>query len=50
MDYISKQVKKQVVVVWIKDVNRYIVLQQPAFVVFKKLAQNVELMDCEEIT
>ncbi len=42
MDYISKQVKKQLVV-WIKDVNRYIVLQQPAFDVFKKLSQNVEL-------
>ena len=45
----SKTVKKQVIV-WIKDVNRYIVLQQPAFDAFKKLAQNVELRDCEEIT
>ncbi len=42
MNYISKQVNKQVIV-WIKDVNRYIVLQQPAFDVFKKLSQNVEL-------
>ncbi len=37
--YISKNVNQQIVV-WIKEANRYIIFQKPAFGVFQQIAKN----------
>jgi hypothetical protein len=44
MNYIAKNVKEQIVV-WIKEANRYIVFQQPAFKIFEQIAKNREIND-----
>jgi len=42
MEFISKNITKKSVV-WLKELNRYIIFQQPAFEIFQQLANDTEI-------